>query len=87
MHIFCWNIHQPALAHPVTPVLCLLIIVWIEVDVMQYNGVGSRQVDAEATSPCGQQEHKDLRTAVVPVNQLLPATQKMSNMITATMQE
>ena len=61
------------LPQPVTPVLCLLVVVRVEVNVVQDDGVGSSQVDAQPPGPRGQQEHKDVRVGVELVNQLKSA--------------
>lgn len=55
---------EPGLSDTVTPVLCLLVVVWIAVDVMQDDNVSWGQVDAESSSSGGQQEHKDLPVRV-----------------------
>ena len=62
----------PGLADPVTPVLCLLVIVWVEINVMQDDCVGRGQVDAQATSSRGEQKHEDLLVFVKLVYHLLP---------------
>ena len=41
--------HISFLAHPVAPVLSLLVIVGIEVEVMHDHRVGGSQVDSKAT--------------------------------------
>ena len=56
-----------------TPVLGLLVVVGVEVDVMQDDGVGGSQIDAQSPSACGQQEDEDVRLFVEPVNQTLSA--------------
>ena len=42
---------RPGLADPVDPVLGLLVVVGIEVEIVEDDRVGRRQVDAQATSP------------------------------------
>ena len=45
------NFDLLGLSHPVAPVLRLLVIVWIEVEIVEYHGVGRRQVDAQPPRP------------------------------------
>lgn len=54
------------------PVLCLLVVVRIEVEVVEDHGVGRRQVDAQAPRPCGQDEDEYLRVIIELVNEILP---------------
>ena len=61
-----------------TPVLCLLVIVGVEVDVMQDDGVGGCQVDAKAPGTCGQEEDEDVWVFIELVNQSLPAQAETS---------
>ena len=56
-----------------TPVLGLLVVVRVEVDVVDDDDVGGRQVDAEAAGSRRQQEDEDLLVPVELVNQLLSA--------------
>ena len=49
----------------IIPVFSLLIIVGIEVDVVDDDGVCSREVDAEPACLRGQQEHEDIRVVVL----------------------
>ena len=56
-----------------TPVLGLLVVVGVEVDVMQDDGVGGSQIDAQSPSAGGQQEDENVRLFVEPVNQTLSA--------------
>lgn len=62
----------PGLSDAVTPVLCLLVIVWIAVDVMQDDDISGGQVDTEPTCSGGQQEHKDVLVCVKLVDQHNP---------------
>lgn len=62
-----------------TPVLCLLVIVWIAVDVVQDDDVSGGQVDTESTSSSGQQEHKDVLVCVKLVDQHDPVVVDVGN--------
>ena len=66
--------HLLRLAHSMTSILCLFIIIGIEVYVVEYDGVGRREVDAEAARLRGQQEHEDRRVQVECVNHVLSGT-------------
>lgn len=63
----------PCLAHTVASIFGLFVIVWVEVNIMQDDCVGSSQIDAESSCLCREQEHKDFMVLVKTVNQLLPA--------------
>ena len=52
------------LSQPVTPVLCLLVIVRVKVTVMYDNSVSCCEVNTQTTSTRGQQEDEDVLTAV-----------------------
>ena len=54
-----------------TSVLCLLVIVWIEVEVMKDHGVGRCQVDAKTPGSGGQDEDENVRILVKVVYQIL----------------
>ena len=43
------------------PVFGLLIVVGVEVDIVEYDSVGSNQVDAQTACLGGQQEDEDTR--------------------------
>ena len=62
----------PGLAQPVAAVLRLLVVVRVTVDVVEDDGVGRRQVDAQAAGARRQQEHEDVRVVVVLVYQHYP---------------
>lgn len=64
------------LAHTVTSVLCLFVVVGIAVDVMEDDDVRRGEVDAQAPGTRRQQEHKYVRIRVVLVNQPDPAGQR-----------
>ena len=54
-----------------TPVLSLLVIVWVEVQIMQYDSVGSCQIDTKTPSSGGQDEDKYVRILVEVIYQEL----------------
>ena len=58
------------------PVLGLLVVVGVEVHVVEDDGVGGGQVDAQAARAGAQDEHEDGGVVVVLVDQLLPANNK-----------
>ena len=58
----------PGLTNPVTPVLCLFVVVGVKVEIMENYGVGSRQVDAQTSGSGGKNEHKDAVIIVVLVD-------------------
>lgn len=53
------------LPYPVGPVLCLDVHLGVPVGVEQHHGVRGLQVDAEAASPRGEDEHELLRPLLV----------------------
>lgn len=59
-----------------TAVLCLFIIEWIAINVMQNHCVCRRKVDSLPTSPGRQEEHKDLRICIVFVDETNPREAK-----------
>lgn len=67
------------LAHPVASVLGLLVIVRVEVDIVDYDGIRCGQVDSEAPGSRRQQEHENALVLRVLVNKLLPVMQKQKN--------
>ena len=54
-------------------VLCLLVVVGVEVDVVEDDGVGRGQVDAQPARLGRQDEEKDAVVRVELVYQVLPA--------------
>jgi len=59
-----------------TPILRLFVIVRVEINVMQYDDVGSGQVDAHAASFRRQQKYKNVAVCVECVDKLLPVKNK-----------
>ena len=55
------------------PVLCLLVVVGVEVDVVEDDGVGGRQVDAQPARLRRQDEEENTVVRVELVYQVLPA--------------
>ena len=55
------------------PVLCLLVVVGVEVDVVEDDGVGRRQVDAQPARLRRQNEQENTAVRVELVYQVLPA--------------
>ena len=65
------NLDLPGLTQSVTPVLCLLVIVRIEVQIMEDDCVGGCQVDTQTSSPGGEDEDEDVRILVEIIYQIL----------------
>ncbi len=55
-----------------TAVLCLFIIEWIAINVMQYHCVCRGEVDSLSPSPSRQEEHKNFRVCIVFVDETNP---------------
>lgn len=64
--------HSPSLPNPMTAILSLLVIVWVEVNIMEDDCVGSSEIDSQAPSSCRQQKHKNVIIICKLINQLLP---------------
>ena len=61
----------PGLANPVTPVFGLLVVVGVEVEVVEDDGVGGSEVDAQAAGLGRQDENEDVGVFVELVDQRL----------------
>jgi len=59
-----------------TPILRLLVIVWVKINVVKDDGAGGCQVDSLATRTSRQQEDENLWVVVEFVYQLLPMMTK-----------
>lgn len=59
------------LTHTMTAPFSLFVIVWVEINVVQYNVVSSCQVDAQTASFGWQQKNKQIGRRIVLVDQFL----------------
>ena len=66
----------PFLAESVRPILCLFIVVWVEVNIVNNNVIGSREVDTEATGSSGDHKQEEVRVGVILVYQSEPGEKK-----------
>ena len=69
----CTTKSSPGLPDPVAPVLCLLVVVGVEVDVVEDDGVGGGEVDAQPARLRRQDEVENTAVRVELVYQVLPA--------------
>lgn len=60
-----------------TPVLCLFVIVWVEVDVVDDDNICGREVYPQSPGTGRQDEDKYTLVLCIPVNQLLSVTKRI----------
>ena len=51
----------------------LFVVVGVEVDIVHDDDISWRQVDAQSTGPCRQQEHEDRIVVIELIDQILAA--------------